>query len=359
VRIRKQYVLICFLFWTTIVGLEFAGNYFQDIIWEKDVYWNEVIPYASAWYLWFFFSFPVALFAKRFSYPGSSIKQFLLAHFLFFLLINAVHTICATAYIDFLLKVLTNENRRSVIDKLAISGSFYNFIIYSGIVGIILGIKYYRDLQNEKNASLVLQKQLTESRLSFLKQQLHPHFLFNAHHSVITLMKIGEKEKSIEMMEKLSDLMRFSLRENANLEIRLEREIHLLQLYLDIQELRFEDKLNVTFDIDPVLNEALIPSMILQPLVENSIKYAVEGSSSQSSIVVGAHKVVDSMILSVEDSTEEPLERPAVLKGIGLTNTEERLKTMYGSQHEFDYRHVNNNRRQGWRVTIKIPLHYV
>ncbi len=357
-RIRKKHILLSFTIWSFIAVLHIASNYFQGMFWEKRVNWDEVIPFASAWYLWFFFSFPVAIFANRYSYAEISTKRFLLYHFLFFLCINGIHIVVASAYIDFMLETLTKEDRKSIVDKLVISGSFYNLIIYGVMVVVLNSIKYYRDLQSERNNSLVLQKQLTDRRMSFLKQQLQPHFLFNAHHSVITLMKIGEKKKSIEIMEKLSDLMRFSLKENSNIEITLEKELHLLQLYLDIQKVRFEDKLRAAFHTDVKLNEALVPSMILQPLVENSIKYAVERSSSPSVISISAYQEDHYLVLSVEDSTMEEVVKNIISKGIGLTNTEERLKTMYGKQQQFEFRRVDLDGLQGWKVTIKIPLHY-
>lgn len=328
------------------------------MFWGKRVNWDEVIPFASAWYLWSLLSLPVAYFANLYSYAGVSTKRFLFYHLIFYLCINAIHVVIASAYIDFLLELLTKEDRKTIIDKLIISGSFYNFFIYAVIVAMVNSIKYYRDLRNEKNNSLLLQKQLVDSRMSFLKQQLQPHFLFNAHHSVITLMKMGEKEKSIEIMEKLSDLMRFSIRENANVEITLEKELHLLQLYLDIQKVRFEDKLQVAFHSDSKLNQALVPSMILQPIVENSIKHAVELSSADTLITIITYRENSSVVLAVEDSTTETAAKNVIAKGIGFTNTEERLVTMYGKQQRFEFTQVNANGLHGWKVTIKIPLHY-
>ena len=316
------------------------------------------MPFATSWYLWFFFTFPVAYFALIYPYSEIARKKFILYHFCFYLIVNAVQIFLSSAYIRFMLEWLNEEVYSNILGKTAMSGSFYNFIIYAAIVVVINSIKYYRDLQMEKTRTLTLQKQLTDSRLSYLKQQLQPHFLFNAHHSIITLMKMGEKQKSIEMMEKLSDLMRFSLKENSSEEITLKKELSLVQLYLDIQKIRFEDKLQVVFVTNESLNDALVPSMILQPLVENSIKYSVERSSSSSNIMIKAYNEKNLLVLVVRDSYMEPFAKTDIFKGIGLSNLEERLQSMYNGQQKFELRFFENGEYKGLEVTLTIPLRY-
>jgi LytS/YehU family sensor histidine kinase len=217
---------------------------------------------------------------------------------------------------------------------------------------------YYKELREERTKSFELEKQLVNNRMNFLKQQLQPHFLFNTHHSIITLMKMGEMKKAVEMMEKLSDLMRFALKENTSQEITLEREIDLLTLYLDIQKVRFEDKLNVTINIASNLYSAFVPSMILQPLVENSIKYAVEKSSGLSHIYIKAGTNGKSLYLTVKDEVAEPFIEKPIHKGIGLNNTEERLQKLYSIHQSLDIQHYNQDGYTGVNVTIKIPLKY-
>jgi LytS/YehU family sensor histidine kinase len=226
------------------------------------------------------------------------------------------------------------------------------------MVALVNSLHAYKELQKEKNKSVALEKALITSRMHFLKQQLQPHFLFNTHHSIITLMKLGEKDKAIEMMEKLSDLMRFALRENNTQEITLEKELALLELYLDIQKTRFEDKLMVTFDVPQELLAASVPSMMLQPIVENSIKYAVEKSSAGSTIHIRARKISDMLELTVKDRSKEPSQVTDIQKGIGLNNTEERLERLYEKQHHFNIRLYDEEEYGGSLVTIQIPLHY-
>jgi two-component system, LytTR family, sensor kinase len=358
-KIRLRYVFYCFLFWSTAVLLDLGGNFFRGMFRETSVNWKEVIPFSTSWFFWFFFTLPVAYLAKRHWYAETSKSRFFAYHLLVFLCVDAVLTVITAEYVTFMLRWLNQQTYTNMIGKMAVSSTFYNFFIYLAIVTIVNIFKYQQDLQSEKNKSLALQKQLTDSRLAFLKQQLQPHFLFNAHHSIITLMKLGEKEKSIEMMEKLSELLRYSLREISNVEITLEKEMELLQLYLDIQKIRFEDKLHVLFDVPSDLQTALVPSMILQPIVENSIKYAVEKTSSRSTIEIKAFRQSGVLCLVVEDKVPDAKNKNTINKGIGLTNTEERLRTLYGHQQELEFDRSGSNGYYGLKVTIKIPLNYV
>jgi LytS/YehU family sensor histidine kinase len=195
--------------------------------------------------------------------------------------------------------------------------------------------------------------------MQFLKQQLQPHFLFNTHHSIITLMKIGLTNKAVSMMEKLSDLMRFALRENMQQEVPLQKELELLQLYIDIQKIRFEDKLVVEYQIEEHLEKALVPTMMLQPLIENAIKYAVETSEGETTITIAATKTGDKLFLSIKDEGSSLFNFDETKKGIGISNTEERLQRLYGRQQHFELKPFTNNNLKGLEVVIKIPLHYV
>jgi LytS/YehU family sensor histidine kinase len=157
------------------------------------------------------------------------------------------------------------------------------------------------------------------------------------------------------MMERLSDLMRFALQETNEQEVKLAKEIHLIKLYLGIQQIRFADKLSVAIDFDDSLANALVPSMILQPLVENSIKYAVENSTTESEIIITAAQEDERLTIVIKDqgtSVVTPFK-----KGIGINNTEERLQKLYGKNHFFSIKPYSG-KNTGIEVVIKIPLHY-
>ena len=337
--------------------LTIASNFFTAMFREDPFYWTEVVPFAAGWYVWFFFTFPVVYFARRFPVTGPHKINSLPQIGLFFIT-NVLQILFSSLLISSLLTWLNQGVYRNILQKTAISGTFYNFLIYGGILLVINSLDYYKALQKERSKSLALEKELVTSRMNFLKQQLQPHFLFNTHHSIITLMKMEQKDKAIEMMEKLSDLMRFALRENTSQEITLEKELELLELYLDIQKIRFEEKLTVAFDVPDDLLAACVPSMILQPIVENSIKYAVEKSSFGSTILIKARKDSGKLVLTVRDEVKEIVRETIIYKGIGLNNTEERLANLYTNQHQLEIKPYQENGFNGLNVTIQIPLHY-
>jgi sensor histidine kinase YesM len=350
-------ILLCFLFWTGLVVMSIAGYYFDAMFRDRAFYLLEVIPFCAGWYVWFLLSFPLVYIARRYAVAMLR-RRTLWIHLAAFLVLNGVQIVLSSFATSLLLSLLNGGTYRNILQKTLISGTFYNMIIYAAVLGLVNGLAYYQQLQKEKNRSLELEKQLVTSRMNFLKQQLQPHFLFNTHHSIITLMKLGERDKAVAMMEKLSDLMRFALRDNKAQEITLEKELILLQLYLDIQKVRFEDKLRVSINVAPDLLQVLVPSMILQPIVENAIKYAVERYASGTTIDISAAADPKRLVLLVRDETREPFVTVNIEKGIGLRNTEERLHQLYASQQHFGVRPFFEDGFKGLEVTIQIPLRY-
>ncbi len=293
------------------------------------------------------------------NYAGSKTNNFLLYHFCIYLLLCTVHVFLASLTARSINALLSQPaDYVAILKKCALTGLFYNFIFYSVILLLINGSQYYRDLQSEKLKTITLEKSLSDTRLEFLQQQLQPHFLFNTHHSIITLIKMGEHDKAAAMLEKLSELMRIAIREANDQKVPLYKEIETLQLYVDIQQTRFEDKMSVAYTISENAHEALVPSMILQPLVENSIKYAVEQSPGATRITINASKEDDVLTLSVKDSNASRKSTRAIKKGTGLSNSEERLHKLYGSDSFLSIAPHNNSNDSGMEVVIKIPLQY-
>ena len=358
-RSSKRFILINFSVWTFVLLLDFAGDYFKEMFWDRPFYWTEEIPFVTSWYIWFLLT-PIAIyFSRKHLYDSTRLSAFIGYHFLIYLLLSVIQIALAAGWISLMGNWhLARGSYKGVLYKTAISGFFYNFIIYLIIVLIINGLKYYRDLQQEKNKTHQLEKRLAESRMQFLKQQLQPHFLFNTHHSIITLMKIGLTNKAVTMMEKLSDLMRFALRENMQQEVPLQKELELLQLYVDIQKIRFEDKLLIEYQIAEQLEKAFVPTMMLQPLIENAIKYAVETSEGETKITIAANKADDKLFLSIKDEGTTSFNINEIKKGIGISNTEERLQQLYGQQQQLELRPFKKHDLKGLEVVIKIPLHY-
>ncbi|MBA3674940.1 MAG: histidine kinase [Chitinophagaceae bacterium] len=202
--------------------------------------------------------------------------------------------------------------------------------------------------------ALALEKSLLTSRLELLKGQLNTHFLFNTLHTISSFVVRKQNDEANKMLVRLSDLLRFALKENTDQLITLEKEIELLQLYLDIQQTRFKDRLKVSVQCEPSILHCMVPSFILQPMVENAVKYGVEPYSETGRIEIDVHSKSGKLNITVKDNGKHEFSKINFDNGIGLSNTKERLKQLYGIDHLFT---ISPNRSgNGVKVSITIPF---
>ena len=218
-------------------------------------------------------------------------------------------------------------------------------------------IKYYQLLQEEKEKSLRSKSLAHEARLRMLRYQLNPHFLFNTLNAISTLILEKATEPANEMVTKLSKFLRYSLDHEPMHHINLDHEINSAKLYLDIEKVRFEDRLRVNFTIEPEAEKALVPSMLLQPFIENSIKHAVAVNEQCGLIEINARVEKDQLILVVADdgpgmTNEDELSNVVSSVGVGLKNIRQRLEAMYNKDYEINF---TQGQPTGCVVTVKIP----
>lgn len=230
----------------------------------------------------------------------------------------------------------------------------HQFFVYWTIYGIFLFIKYLREYQEQRIRASKLEEQLTRARLDALQMQLHPHFLFNTLNLISSTMY--EDIKAADgMMADLSDLLRVTLNGKMSGEHTLKRELEILRHYVNIMKARFRDRLSIRFDIEKRSFEALVPGFILQPLVENAIKYGME-SLKKVDVRISAHSEAGRLLLRVEDDgpgiPDQASSRPN--DGVGLLNTRERLETLYGDAQQF---RLDNRDGGGLNVSMELPFH--
>ncbi|PTB83004.1 sensor histidine kinase [Pseudidiomarina aestuarii] len=233
---------------------------------------------------------------------------------------------------------------------------FYIMLSWSGLY---FGIKYYQMLQDEKQKALMATSMAHQAQLKMLRYQLNPHFLFNTLNAISTLILVKENELANRMMSKLSLFLRFSLDNEPIKKIPLAREIDALMLYLDIEKVRFDERLNVTIDCSKESESALVPSLFLQPLIENSIKYAIARLEQGGEIIVSAKRFGSDLLVRVEDNgpgSKLPVDQLVDSGGVGLANTRDRLQALYGKNYSFT---VTNNEPHGLRIDIRIPFEQV
>ena len=227
-----------------------------------------------------------------------------------------------------------------------------NTIVYVSTVVFCYMWEFLKQNILIKQRASSLEKSLLTSRLDYLKGQLNTHFLFNTLHTISSLVVRNHNEEDNKMLFRLSEFLRFALKENKEQLIPVYRELELLQLYLDIQQIRFKDRLKVQMNIEALSESTLIPSMLLQPLVENAVRYGVEPYSHQGVVAIDIHKRNGCLHISIKDNGNKEFQKIDFNAGIGLTNTKERLQNLYPGCHKFS---VKPNNGQGVLVQIEIP----
>jgi LytS/YehU family sensor histidine kinase len=229
------------------------------------------------------------------------------------------------------------------------------FTIMAAWSVLYFAIKYYQIFQEIQKSALKSAAMAHEAQLKMLRYQLNPHFLFNTLNAISTLVLEQQTELANRMVTKLSSFLRYSLDNDPMQKITLEQELAALGLYLDIEKVRFEERLSLELDIGEEAAGALIPSLLLQPLVENAIKYGIARSEEGGHLRIAAKVFAGDLLLELSD------DGPGVelvdgqipdANGVGLRNTRERLAELYGSQHSF---RLSKTEPHGLTVSIRIP----
>jgi len=216
-------------------------------------------------------------------------------------------------------------------------------------------INYYLLLEEQSDRLLRLESQASHAQLAMLRYQLNPHFLFNTLNSISTLVLLKQTEQANAMLSRLSSFLRYTLVNEPTAQVTVAQEVETLKLYLEIEKMRFEDRLRPKFRIEAAAAGARLPSLLLQPLVENAIKYAVTPQEEGADIEVAARRVGDRVIIEVNDTgpgSEDVWVKAQQSTGVGLANIRDRLSQAYGADHRFE---TESNKQGGFGVTIDIP----
>ncbi len=234
---------------------------------------------------------------------------------------------------------------------------FSNDLIgFTVIVGLYSFYQRLRIAQAQELAAAELRTELAEAQLENLRLQLQPHFLFNTLNTISSVM-YEDVQAADAMITQLSDLLRLTLRASRTHEIPLAEELQITRLYLDLMQKRFENKLRVSYVIDPSLNETLVPQLILQPLLENSLRHGMKSGNGAMELSIAAHRENGSLILQVCDTGCGLAVNDAAQlfgRGLGLSNIRDRLAHLYGERQEFS---IANRSSGGAAVTLRVPLH--
>ncbi len=246
------------------------------------------------------------------------------------------------------------------IDERVLFGEFLIFclpliLLWSGCYFIF---KYNQLFQIEKEKGLRSEALAHEAQLLMLRYQLNPHFLFNTLNAISTLVLAKAVDPANEMLIKLSKFLRYSLDHSPFDRVSLAHEIETSQLYLDIERVRFADRLKLTFDVEDIVRDSLVPTMLLQPIIENSIKHGISKNEKGGKLKIHAFKDQDTLVLEVIDDgpgisgIEEQSSDDFIPSGVGISNIRNRLRELYGDYYELSFA---NATPRGLCVKVRIP----
>jgi LytS/YehU family sensor histidine kinase len=338
-----------------LTGLQ-AYNYVALFEERKQPFSVLLLLNLTYWYSWAVLVPGILWLARRYRFGRQTWRRAALVHVLGVLTFTAAHVALATSARGVILTQLTErpfdwlmyfENR-----------FFLNFdwemMTYWALVGLSHALDYHRESQERELTAAQLQTQLAEAQLEALQRQLHPHFLFNTLNTISALMH-RDVQAADEMLVRLSDLLRLTLERVGTQQVPLKDEIDFLRKYLEIEQTRFGDRLQVHIDVEPDTLDALVPNLILQPLVENALRHGIAPRISGGRIDVTARQDGDQLVLGVRDDGVglSPDRMSDLHSGFGLSNTRSRLENLYSDRHRFEFETPAGG---GLVVTIVIPL---
>jgi sensor histidine kinase YesM len=271
------------------------------------------------------------------------------------------------AFVDAWVLGLYRPDSASSFAQLLIGAFYLDATLLGSWSALYYAINFFLQVEEQNDQMIQLENQATQAQLAMLRYQLNPHFLFNTLNSISTLVLLEQTEPANAMLSRLSSFLRYTLVNEPTGRVTVAQEVETLKLYLDIERMRFEERLRTAFKIDPLTEMALLPSLLLQPLVENAIKYAVSPQESGAEITIAAQLVGQNLRITVSD-TGPGLQNPGsdnrltgvtfdggeqVSTGVGLANIRDRLGQAYGEEHRFETLEPPEG---GFAVVIEIPF---
>jgi two-component system, LytTR family, sensor kinase len=347
---------IIFLCWTAL-ALVFTGqSYVNQAWWTNTINWKRPLVGELVWaHSWNLVTPLILQLFKRFPLQRGKLYRSIVIHAFaapFFFIASSAITV-----IGYRLILGPYPGSKSLFDSfrtVVIGGFATGPLVYWLIIGISQAINYYRGYRDRELLASNLETRLVEAQLDALRMQLHPHFLFNTLNSISVLMR-KDVDAADRMLLQLSNLLRVTLAGNAAHEIKLKQELEILERYLEIEQIRFQDRLTVRMRIDPGALDALTPQLFFQPLVENAIRHGVAEREAGGVIEICAERQDGVMRLEVRDNGPGlSVPRENLIEGVGLSNTRSRLGYLYGSESRFD---VCNAEGGGLIVAAEFPFH--
>ena len=336
---RLTRTLLWLALWTGI-GLFFASQAaLSDVLGQGwRIPWTDALLINLPYYwLWALFALPALVAARRFPIENPRRLAHLAAHLAFGLLVAALHLVAAEGGFELVRQLRGREVTFETALRFSFRNNYHvNVLTYWAVVAMHHLRSYDRGYRERTLAAVRLREQLVRAELGALRMQLHPHFLFNALNSITAVLH-RDAEQAETMIVQLSRLLRRALETRDTAEVTLAREIEMLRNYLELAALRHGDRLRWRIEVPPVLSSAMVPTFLLQPLVENAVVHGIEGLPDQGAIVVRGEQLADRLVIEIEnDAPSTPAGGRRAGAGVGLENVRARLRHLYGEAASFE-----------------------
>ncbi len=355
VTLLKQRKLNLLALWLFPAVLSTNSFYLRDVLSGKPAsWWKMFLIQLLVWSLWAAFTPLIIWLGRRVRIERPRWWTGTLFHMLASVFLVLVYLVLYTVILGLVRQVgFSPDWFIGAYLSIFISVFHWDVIIYWTILGIGYAFEYYDKLREREVQAMTLQKQLVQAQLQSLKMQLQPHFLFNTLHMIGSLVRHDDKQTAIKMLASLSDLLRASLEHVGKQEIRLQEELDFLRQYLEIQQIRFKDRLQIEMTISPETLAAKVPIFILQPLVENAIQHGLDKKRTARKLKIDAAQENGFTTLRVYNDGP-PLSPEWIMAqaaGVGLSNTAARLEQLYGPSATLALENQDN----GVLATVLIP----
>jgi sensor histidine kinase YesM len=349
-------VFFGFLVWT-LLGISFALSAYLNAVRENaNVSFKRTLSgYLADFWLWGMLSPLIFKLSTRFELRDRLPRNLLihLAISVFFALVVLSAASPLTWYLGY-----PNLLRNPTLFILWRNNAFSIYYFHQGLtiywttLVVAHALHYYKGLREEEARASKLSTQLAQAQLHALRMQIHPHFLFNTLNSIAALLH-KDVETADRMIARLGDFLRSTLSRSEAQTITLDQELDFLKCYLDIERIRFQDRLTVNLQIDPETLKIPVPNLILQPIVENAVQHGIARQTDAGLITVRASKQQDRLVIEIEDNGPGLAATRNGNSGIGLKNTQFRLQQFYGDDFSFQLGNANG---RGVLVSINIPV---
>jgi two-component system LytT family sensor kinase len=297
------------------------------------------------WLLWVLLAPIVTTIARKYPLRRQNAARRIIFHTLCACVLSFVHLILFVLIFHLIRLSMSNQGNLMATFLFAFPLDFH---VGVAVYWLLILLKENSDARQRVAR---LQAELTQAQLQALKMQLHPHFLFNTLNSISSFLRT-DVETADEMIGRLGEFLRLTLQNPGTEEIALSKELEFLKRYLEIEQMRFQDRLESQFEIDPDTLGALVPNLILQPVVENAVRHGISAGSGSGSIRVTAKRQNGELLITVYDNG--PGLPSEISEGIGLGATRDRLQRMYGIEGRLE---LTNHPEGGAIVTVAIPFH--